>query len=440
VAATNIRGALAAACAALGVAGSGARAIEIDSALLYYGEPDRVKVAEGVLEMRGTTAAEHTWRLKGVFDALTGASANGALPSHQVQSFTSPSGGTAYTAPAGRTPLDTTFRDNRFALDGSYGLPQGRWTRWNLGASFSKESDYLASGLNLSFTRDLNQRNTSLTVALSGSFELSSPQGGVPIPFATMPPPSEREDDEGDDDGEREGDDDDLPPGRAGESDHKLVSDLLLGVTQVLDRSTIVQLNYTIGSSNGYLDDPYKLLSRIDTAGATLDYRYESRPDQRLRQNLFGQLKRHLFGGVLSGSYRYYWDDWGVHAHTVDGSYRWNISDTLYLRPRFRFHHQSAADFYRRELLADEPLPVHASADYRVGELSAYTSGAKIGWRVADEQEVSLRVEYYYQDVTTPDEPIPISLNSFDLTPAVDAWIVQLSYSTAFDLGSLWRW
>ncbi len=431
----NIRGALAMACAALGVAGQGARALEIDSAFLYYGEPDRVKVAEAVAEMRGTTAAEHTWRLKGVFDALTGASANGALPSHQVQTFTSPSGGTAYRTRAGETPLDTTFRDQRFAVDGSYGLSQGRWNHWSFGGSFSLESDYLATGLDLSYTRDFNQRNTALAVAISGSFEHSSPQGGIPVPFATMPPASERR---GDDDDE--GDDDSLPAGRRGESDHKWVSDLLLGVTQVLDRSTIVQLNYSVGSSNGYLNDPYKLLSRIDDAGTTLDYRYENRPDQRLRQNVFGQVRRHFLGGVLSGSYRYYWDDWGITAHTVDSAYRWNVSDTFYLRPRFRFHHQSAADFYRRELLAADPMPEFASADYRLGEISAYTTGAKLGLRVADAQEVALRVEYYHQGVATPSGEVPAALQGFDLTPAVNAWIVQVSYNASFDVGPLLPW
>ena len=44
----------------------------------------------------------------------------------------------------------------------------------------------------------------------------------------------------------------------------KDVTDLLIGVTQVLNRHTIVQFNYSLSQADGYLTDPYKVLSVVD--------------------------------------------------------------------------------------------------------------------------------------------------------------------------------
>ncbi len=46
--------------------------------------------------------------------------------------------------------------------------------------------------------------------------------------------------------------------------DSKDVLDLVLGVTQVINRNLLVQLNYSFSSADGYLNDPYKIVSLVD--------------------------------------------------------------------------------------------------------------------------------------------------------------------------------
>ena len=41
-------------------------------------------------------------------------------------------------------------------------------------------------------------------------------------------------------------------------------TDLLVGVTQILSRRSLVELSYSYGKSDGYLTEPYKLLSVVD--------------------------------------------------------------------------------------------------------------------------------------------------------------------------------
>ena len=45
----------------------------------------------------------------------------------------------------------------------------------------------------------------------------------------------------------------------------KDVTNILLGITQVINRHTLVQFNYSLSQSDGYLNDPYKILSVVDS-------------------------------------------------------------------------------------------------------------------------------------------------------------------------------
>jgi hypothetical protein len=54
-------------------------------------------------------------------------------------------------------------------------------------------------------------------------------------------------------------------------SETKDIIDVVIGVTQVVSRKMLVQLNYSFSNSSGYLTDPYKILSLVDgTSGDTI--------------------------------------------------------------------------------------------------------------------------------------------------------------------------
>ena len=149
---------------------------------------------------------------------------------------------------------------------------------------------------------------------------------------------------------------------RQGDSDSKTLTDVLLGVTQVINKRTIMQFNYSLSSSSGYLTDPYKLLSvidattgktAVDVSGAPI-YVYEQRPDSRTKHAFFWQTKYMLErGDVIDGSYRFMTDDWGVTSHTIDLKYHWQL-DHAYLEPHLRYYLQSEADFYHRYALSTD--------------------------------------------------------------------------------------
>lgn len=216
------------------------------------------------------------------------------------------------------------------------------------------------------------------------------------------------------------------------EGEHKVTTELLLGVTHVVSRRALTQFNYSASYSDGYLTDPYKVLSVVDgTSGATLDYRYEKRPASRQANSLFWKLNYHLPEDVVYPSYRYFWDDWDIVSHTVDLKYRAELGSGLYLEPHARYYRQSAASFFHHSLVDGAPLPSYASADLRLAAMRSSTLGLKFGMPLGA-GEFTLRYEALVQQGEShPADAIGIQ-QDYDLYPTLNASIIQLGYSFKF--------
>ena len=57
-----------------------------------------------------------------------------------------------------------------------------------------------------------------------------------------------------------------------------------------MTRTWLSEFNLSVDRFTGYLNDPYKITSIIDSAGNTTGYVYESRPDQRTRKSGTGRI------------------------------------------------------------------------------------------------------------------------------------------------------
>jgi Protein of unknown function (DUF3570) len=441
----------AATCALLGtsvappLAAQEAKNWDVESSLLYYGEAGgRVQDLSANALLRKAVTEDQSLALRLTVDALTGASPSGAIPSTTPQTFTRPSGGGTYTAPAGTLPLDGTFVDTRIAADASWEKPLSRLTLVDLGVGLSHEHDYQHLGLNGSFAREFNRRNTRLSLGFAFADDSVNPVGGVRTPFTAVPPPTGGG--SGGDDGGEEADRAfalAFPAafdagGSSTTKRSKQVTDLMFGITQVLGERTIAQLNFGYSAFSGYLNDPYKVLSVVDPVtgepipdaanpGANLNL-YENRPDTRTKESVYALVKHDLNGDVLSASYRYMVDDWGISSHTIDLHYRRDIDTGSYLEPHLRLYTQTAADFYHTLLFDGAALPQYASADYRLGRFDAVTLGVKYAWP-SDYGQWSARVEYYEQiGKAEPGASIGI-LQQLDLFPKLQAVIAQFSFN-----------
>jgi hypothetical protein len=401
---------------------------DIESAFLYYGESDgRVQDLSLSAHAARDFGDERKLGLDLSVDSLTGASPNGAIASDAVQTFTSPSGRKTYDSPAGDIPLDESFLDTRFALNGSWSQPFARLYTVNAGLGFSSEYDYQHIGANLGLTRDFNKRNTTLSIAAAYATDTIKPVGGLPLPLAQM----------GD-----AVDEDETPINRGADSDSKNVLDVLLGVTQVLGRHTVLRVNLSYSDSSGYLTDPYKILSVVDpitgepivrtpapgTSGPGNVYLFESRPDSRRKEAIYAELRHDFSGKVLQAGYRYSTDDWEVDSHTLEGRLRIPYGESSYFEPHLRYYQQSAASFYRYSLANAAPLPDFASADARLSDMNAVTVGLKYGHVTAGGNEWNARLEFYQQKAKAPNEVLIGNQTGNTQMPDFNAVILQFGY------------
>jgi len=386
---------------------------DVQSAVMVYAEGDgRVALLEPVVKASREIADDERVTLQVAFDTLTGASPNGAQASAQAQTFTSPSGQSRYSTPAAEIPLDNTFSDTRLAVSAEWDRGLDRDQRLILGSNVSIESDYRSLGASVNYKRDLNRRNTTLAAGVALTLDsIGAEEVALPVPLSEMQFQS-------------------VIAGDESEGESRITADLLLGVTQVLDRKTLMQLNYSVSLSSGYHNDPYKIVSQVDGVSgvATGRYFYEQRPDQRLRQSLYWKAVRQLNEDVVKFSFRYYQDDWGIGSQTADLKYRFELGGGHFLQPHLRYYHQSAADFYRHSLYTG-PSPTLISADYRLAEFDSQTVGLKYGQQGVNGELLSVRLELIEQrGDSSPSDAIGAQ-KQFDLFADTQALLLQVGYS-----------
>ncbi|MCJ7555780.1 MAG: DUF3570 domain-containing protein [Gammaproteobacteria bacterium] len=396
---------------------------DFNTAFLYYGE-DNNRVQDLSLDMlaRRTYLDDRFLTLGLTLDSLTGASPNGALIQDVAQTFTRPSGNSTYTTAAGEQPLDDTFKDTRLAASANWQQPLGRLYQINVGASGSKEFDYVHLGLNTKISRDFNRRNTTLSAGFAVARDEWDPIGGIPAGLSAT------------------GNVGDLS-NRSG-PDTKNIFDVVFGVTQVMSKYLLVQVNYSYSDSSGYLSDPFKLVGVVDgitgdavpvpqtpgVEGPSHLYLHEARPDSRTKHSLYTQAKYYMGGKVLDVSYRYMTDDWEIDSHTLDMRYRWPFGNDHYLEPHLRYYTQSEAAFYDLSLVDGAALPDFASADYRLGNFDAITAGLKYGWKTGGGNDMSVRFEWYQQSGTVASNQLIGNQVGRDNYPDLNAVIAQFSY------------
>ena len=349
----------------------------VDTSWLSYVEADeRVAVSKSMGNLT-RTLDDGSLAVSLVHDTMSGASPTGAIRSKDsAVTYSGASGGGGFTAEGGGDGSLGWFDDTRVqaALEREQTLR--RSLTLSYGGLVSQESDYDSIGASVGLEKERADRLASVDVGLAVTSDTIYRSGteDTPEPLA------------------------DTSRARRFESGERLTVESRLGASRVLNRRTLAQASVTVGLSEGYHSDPYKVVSAADEEDRILANLHDSRPDSRLRTSLQGRLVHQLRDSTNSVhlGYRFYRDDWGVVSNTADVRFRYTISPTSYLEPHLRLYGQGAADFHVRKLDVDErlepilPASGHASADYRLDGMRTTTVGLKYG--VALGKRVDLRV------------------------------------------------
>jgi hypothetical protein len=184
-----------------------------------------------------------------------------------------------------------------------------------------------------------------------------------------------------------------------------------LGVTFVVNRSTISSLQLDAIQETGYLAKPYRYVplfapgqgaaiqpgASIDEVNAKrLDVRpAEQVPGSRHRFAATWRLARRFEGATLRLEERAYADTWGLDASTTDVRYLFAAGDRLTLWPHLRFHAQNHVIFWQVAYEAVPGpngawgVPAIRTGDREISSLYTATLGAGVRWKLADDFRTS---------------------------------------------------
>jgi len=227
------------------------------------------------------------------------------------------------------------------------------------GTSYSKENDYLSRSYSAQGSLSTEDKNTTVTLGCSIT------------------------------------NDDIFPAYFEGDDEKKQTYAGIIGVTKVLTKNDIVQLNVGFSRGSGYFSDPYKW--------------FDSRPRERNSTTILTRWNHHYDGtdGTSRYSYRFYTDSFSITAHTFSAEYVQPLRNGWTVAPLLRLYSQTEADFYvaagaaeRANSTAPTPPPVNAlyySEDQRLSAFGAVTLGLKVSKQLNADWLADVKIEGYEQ-------------------------------------------
>ena len=342
-----------------------------DAKFLFYKESGgRTQVLNPVVLYRPDLGQNHgELSLLLGYDSITGASPTGEYPTSDVT--TSASG---KLVNAGSVP-QAEYSDARKSGSLTYQRKFGAHLP-SVDISYASENDYVARGGRISDSWTMAGGRGTVNLGIAISRDLVQP---VKNPTTN-------------------------PDGKDLSFD-KSENGFSLGWTWVLGERDLIDVSGSLMRLSGYLDDPYKVVPVGPDASINAP---EHRPDTRSRRAFLVKYAHHyLWDGAIKFNYRYYNDDWGINAHTIEVTYDQRVASDWIVTPQVRFYTQTAANFYASRLPAPREF---MSADYRLSPLDSILGGLTLSYRINDALTVSLGGTWQTQtgrDRVTPIQKTP---------------------------------
>jgi len=176
------------------------------------------------------------------------------------------------------------------------------------------------------------------------------------------------------------------PTDRPIDNGQRSTLDFLLGITQVLNASAIVQSNLTYSTGHGYYSDPYKLL--------------DTRPDHRRTLAWLTRWNQYVpsADATLKLLYRYIHDSFGDHSHTLEAAWYQPLPSGFAITPSLRYYTQGAADFYFGPPLGLGFVPGEPyTPDTRLSAFGALTPSLRIDKSFDHGWSADISFSYYQQ-------------------------------------------
>jgi hypothetical protein len=249
------------------------------------------------------------------------------------------------------------FTENRVELGTNAQIGFSQATEGTIGYTHSGENDWQSHAIELGFSRDLAKKNAKLTVGY-----------GFTRNYV----------------------------GRAHDPTFEKLLDVQgaqIGLSQVVDKRTLVTIAYTLSHASGYQGSPYRFITTMGGFSAP-----ESPPESRTR-HAFTVRAMHAIGDadVVDAQYRLYIDDWGILSHTAELAFAHDFTKQWSLRLRARGYRQGQASFY--EETYEMPMR-YMTVDRELSQFWDALGGIKLGY-AGDSWDLDAKIDgivYHFDD------------------------------------------
>jgi hypothetical protein len=246
-------------------------------------------------------------------------------------------------------------------LEGTY-KPHN--TGVTVAGAVSSEPDYLAYSVGAQLTQDFNEKNSTLLLGYGYGHDTV---GYHFTPFSVF-------------------------------SHIVQSSTFSAGLTQLLDRATVLSLAADVNIESGDQSKPYRYIPLFSPTvaptvqnGASVAFvalnRLPERPIEQLplgrdRFSLTTRLAHRFDGSTLRAEERVYADSWLMVASSTDVRWIIDVGRRVELWPHLRFHAQNEVNFWRRAYVSDSKvafdIPEFRTGNRELGPLVTETAGAGI--------------------------------------------------------------
>jgi len=316
--------------------------------------------ADGAVTERDVYYKERSTRvIQPMLDGIFDAGARGLVSAHfLVDAITSASAGSG-------AANGTAFTERRYEAGGGYTHeldgPRGSWVdkiRIGGDAKYSTESDYTSLYGGLRVEADVAQKNATIGVGVGYSADnadnagAQGPMGGPPLVC------------------------DSNRPTVTSASCAVDTFGFNASASQIVSKNAVVAVTYDLLRTTGFQSNPYRT---VVTQSGLLP---ESHPDERTRQAFAASARIYVPASrtTFIPAYRYYTDNWSIHAHTPELRIVQEVGDHADAAITFRYYRQSAAYFFQERYGVIDPTAIHfITDDPKMSAFDGETLGAKLG-------------------------------------------------------------
>ena len=324
----------------------------------YSESGNGVSVGAPAVEVNKNFGVDYTLNASIVSDTVSGATKVYTDTTSGASAFSS-RGTVADSSKIKKTAV--TFNEQRTALNANLTKRLKNRDEIKYGLNYSYESDYQAIGLNAGYLHWLdNNKNRSLNFGVSYQANLILNRH-------------------------------DSVSG-ASKAEKSNAYGFEVGMTQIIDVSSLISASLFFNNESGYLTNPYYNVVR-NTNQITV----EARPDSRTATGFNVKYAKSITKDLVSKiNYKYYTDDWDINSHTIDINNYYDINSKFTIGFGYRYYTQTQANFYN-ESTTYFTNEVYASHDDRLSKFNSNTIKTSLDYKYNKKFSYNISFNKYSQ-------------------------------------------